>query len=388
MNAQWHLVTGEYPPQPGGVSDYTALVAHALAAAQADVHVWAPSVAEAGSLAAEGGVRVHRLPGRFGEDALRALGAGLDACPAPRTLVVQYVPHAFGGRGMNIRFCRWVQHRARETGDDVRVMFHEPYYPFGFWPPHRNVLALANRLMAVLLLSDARVAYVSTRAWERRLSRYAPRALRFAWLPIPASVPPVRDAARTAAWRARVAPIPGRRVVGHFGTYGALVSGLLRPTLELVLGERPEVQVCLIGPGGDAFAARLCAAHAEWRDRVTVVGRLAPADVSSCLAACDMAVQPYADGASGRRTTLMAALVNAVAVVTNRGAATEPDWADGDPVALAARGRPRLLADAVGRVLDDDALRGGLGAAGAALYARRFSIEHTVAMLTAGGGAT
>jgi hypothetical protein len=24
---RWHIITGEYPPQPGGVSDYTRLVA-------------------------------------------------------------------------------------------------------------------------------------------------------------------------------------------------------------------------------------------------------------------------------------------------------------------------------------------------------------------------
>ncbi len=27
----WHIVTGEYPPQPGGVSDYTEAVARGLA---------------------------------------------------------------------------------------------------------------------------------------------------------------------------------------------------------------------------------------------------------------------------------------------------------------------------------------------------------------------
>ena len=39
----WHIITGEYPPQPGGVSDYTRLVAEGLAAAGDAVTVWAPS---------------------------------------------------------------------------------------------------------------------------------------------------------------------------------------------------------------------------------------------------------------------------------------------------------------------------------------------------------
>lgn len=384
VTGSWHLITGEYPPQGGGVADYTALVARALVAAGADVHVWAPPMPAGAPADAANGVHVHRLSDSFGEGALRELSRGLDATVGPRTLVVQYVPHAFGARGMNLRFCRWVQHRARATRDDVRVMFHEPYYPFAFWPLHRNMLAVVNRIMAVLLLSDSRIAYVSTRAWERRLGRYAPRARRFVWLPIPASIPIVRDAARVAAWRARIAPQTGSRVVGHFGTYGALVSRLLEPVLALLLQQHADLLICLIGPGSEAFTRRLCANNAGWRERITSAGRLSAAEVSACLQACDVAVQPYADGASGRRTTLMAALVNGVSVVTNAGPATEAEWTEPDAVAFAPRPDPQAICDTVWRVVEDDALRARLALGGASLYARRFAITHTVKTLLAG----
>jgi hypothetical protein len=38
----WHILTGEYPPQPGGVSDYTRQLARALVDAGDSVEVWAP----------------------------------------------------------------------------------------------------------------------------------------------------------------------------------------------------------------------------------------------------------------------------------------------------------------------------------------------------------
>ena len=41
----WHILTCEYPPQTGGVSDYTFLVANGLASHD-EVHVWCPSVGE------------------------------------------------------------------------------------------------------------------------------------------------------------------------------------------------------------------------------------------------------------------------------------------------------------------------------------------------------
>ncbi len=380
----WHLISGEYPPQAGGVSDYTAVLARALAAAGCDVHVWAPEVE--GPEAGVSDVRVHRLPGGFTEAGLHALTTELDRLAGPRTILIQYVPQAFGARGMNVGFCRWVQHRARVCRDDVRVMFHEPFYPFSLWPPHRNVLALVNRVMAVLLLSDIRVAYVSTEAWQRRLRRYGPRARRFVWLPIASSIPRAVDGARIADWRVWLAQTPDTRVVGHFGTYGTLVTQLLHPALTELLSRNREVRVCLIGTGGEAFADRICADHADWRGRVAVTERLSPDEVAACLRACDVVLQPYADGASGRRTTLMAALVNGVPVVTSRGRATEPEWETGEAVVFADRAQPDALADAVVRLLDDPDRCRRVGAAGAALYTRRFAIARTVeALLTPGG---
>lgn len=387
MAGPWHIVTGEYPPQPGGVSDYTSAVARALAAAGDEVHVWVPVVAGASVRAHDGDVRIHGLADGFGERGLRALSAELDGMPGPRTVLVQYVPHAFGARGMNIRFSRWVQTRARHKRDDVRVMFHEPYYPFAAWPVHRNLLALANRLMAVLLLSDIRVAYVSTAAWQRRLSLYAPRMRRFEWLPIPSAIPSASDAGVVAVWRRRLLG-ESRWLVGHFGTYGGLVTRLLGPALSRLLEQRSDVALALVGPGGTAFADRLCTIRPAWRARITTTERLEANEVAACIRACDVMVQPYADGVSGRRTTLMAALVNAVAVVTNHGRATEPIWGTSGGVELCTRSGSAAMAGAVTRLLDDVEHRRRVGAAGADLYTSQFALAHTIALLRTDGRAS
>ena len=42
MTSELHIITPEYPPQPGGVSDYTAQVAEGLAQEGEEVHVWCP----------------------------------------------------------------------------------------------------------------------------------------------------------------------------------------------------------------------------------------------------------------------------------------------------------------------------------------------------------
>ena len=137
MNA-WHLITGEYPPQPGGVSDYTRLVAIELARAGDDVNVWAPACDFADPI--DEGVEVHRLPGHFGPRAIALLDRELNWNPG--RILVQYVPHAFGFKAMNFPFALWLYARRRTN---ITVMFHEVAYPVAASQPLKhNLLGAGN----------------------------------------------------------------------------------------------------------------------------------------------------------------------------------------------------------------------------------------------------
>ena len=70
MRNAWHLLTGEYPPSSGGVSDYTRALACELARRGLDVHVWCPSVA---SDEDDAFIRRHALPDSFGARTRRTL---------------------------------------------------------------------------------------------------------------------------------------------------------------------------------------------------------------------------------------------------------------------------------------------------------------------------
>jgi glycosyltransferase involved in cell wall biosynthesis len=370
----WHILSGEYPPRSGGIGDYTEILAHALAAEGPRVHVWAPADASN-----ERRVEVH--PAAFGREGLRRMDRDLDRFPAPRTLLVQYAPQAFGRRGMNVRFCRWALSRARR-GDQVRVMFHEPFVRFSLARPQRNVLAAATRLMAGLLLRAASVAYVSTPAWERLLRPLAPRGLGpMRWLPIPSTVPRVADPEAVAVLRARLgANRPGVHVVGHFGTYGGMIAPLLEPALLAVLAPPSTSVALLLGDGGPEFAERLRRVDPSLAGRVTAPGHLPREALSVHLQACDVAMQPYPDGVSARRTTAMAPLSNGVPLVSNAGPFTEPRWAAAG-IPLAPLPDAAELAAEVLNLLDDGDRRRRLSADGAAFYEREFSMRRTLAVL-------
>jgi glycosyltransferase involved in cell wall biosynthesis len=377
----WHLLTPEYPPDCGGVGDYTARLAAALAEAGDEVHVWHPRARQREAIAPSPRVSVHELPDRFG----RASRGVLDRAfiEMPGTILAQYVPSAYGLGGSNVPFCRWLL-RTRRTGADVRVMFHEPFFYFGLERPWRNALAVTQRLMATLLIRASRTLYLSTEKWFEYLAPFGPVA-DASVLPIPATLaidPPVSVVAR---WRDRLRG-DARIVIGHFGTYGDHVGGELRRVLPEIWRRLPDARVLLVGDGSREFAERI-GESTPARGRVAATGRLSATDAAAALRACDVLIAPFPDGATTRRTSLMAALTSGCAVVTTDGPLTETLWRESGAVALAPAGDAAPFAQEVKRLADDAALRAALGARGRRLYDERFDLAHTVGALRQAGTA-
>jgi glycosyltransferase involved in cell wall biosynthesis len=379
----WHIITCEYPPRVGGVSDYTRLVAEGLAAAGDRVNVWCPSsVGEAGEAAR--GVTVRRKLGEFRPADLRRAGRALDAFAAPRRLLVQWVPHGYGYRSMNVWFCLWLWARAFLRGDDVTLVVHEPFLAFGEGSRMQDAVALVHRLMTIVLLSSARRVWTTIPKWEECLRPYAlGRRVPFGWLPVPSAAHATASAEETAATRA-LYTTTGVPLVGHFGTYGGHVArALMRLLPRLLSEEESNCSVLLLGQGGEAMREELLRARADFEGRVHAAGTLPPEELSRHLAACDLLLQPYSDGVSARRTSAMAGLAHGLPVVTTSGALTEALWKESGAVALARAGDDDALLDEVRRLLAAPEERSRLSAAARALYRERFDLSHTIAALRA-----
>ena len=343
---------------PGGVADYTALLVEALGARGMVTRLW--------------DVRAPLIRAQLAE--------ALAIEPGP--VLLQYVPGVLGRRGANIGFCLWLR-SLRQKGTDVRVMFHEPYMYFTWHRPLQCALAVAQRLMAAVLLRASPVSYLSTERWRHYLAPYAPPANRFITLPIPTTIPPV-EPAEGSAWRARLSP--EGPLVGHFGTFGEHVATELAPALLTLLRERLNTRFVGIGRGSEDFVENLLRRAPDLAGRVKFTGTLPVREVAAVLAACDLVLQPYPDGVTTRRTSLMAPLAAGVAVVTSRGRLTESVWGATGAVALAPASDPAAHAAACIGLLGDERARRQLALRGRATYDTHFSMERTVDALLAGLG--
>jgi glycosyltransferase involved in cell wall biosynthesis len=378
--ARWHLITGEYPPIEGGISDYSALVAAGLASAGHEVHVWTTGIE--GSKLEPSGVTVHRSGQGWTGGDLARLGRMLDAFPEPRRLLVQYAPNAWGCKGMNLGFARWLVGRKRH-GDQITAMIHEVcYIPNSFDASLiRRILPFVQKPMARQVLAAANRVFVSTPRWADLLRPLDPVPGRtLSWLPVPSTIPVIEDRPGVEAIRHRLAP-GNETIVGSFGTFAnAIGEQLARLLPGLLVAETGRIGL-LIGRNSESFASRLIGEHPQLAGRLVATGGLDSEEISRHLQACDLMVQPYPDGICGRRTSFMAALAHGVAAISTEGAFTAPLWRESGAVALAPETDPDRFVTLALELLGDSQARAKLGSAGRDLYRSRFAIDRTIEAL-------
>ena len=371
---EWHIITCEYPPQIGGVSDYTASLSQVLRNEGQTVDVWSSGTDE--TLSAES--HVHRRLGNFDSASLTQVGRLLDQFPSPRTLLVQWVPHGYGYRSMNVGFCQWLAQRVRLRGDLLQLMVHEPFLEFrGI---RQSVVAAVHRKMVWTLLHAAERVWLSIPGWEPRLRPYSPSKLRMDWLPIPSSIPlaATQDSIRAVRGKLGNAPL----VIGHLGTYSSVICKMLEPIIVALLRSHPEVSFLMLGSGGDKARAAFLARSPDLSNRLFATGFLPSVELSPHLASCDLLIQPYPDGASSRRTSLMAGIAHGVPVLTTSGHLSESLWKNSGAVAIApARDRFALIEEAT-KLIDSHGERRRLRDAGMRLYREQFDWPRVVAALT------
>jgi len=376
--SSWHIITSEYPPDVGGVSDYTRQVAEGLARMGDEVHVWCPRAGEPSRVR---GVQIHPELGGIRPRDLRRLDALLEPFPAPRRLLVQWVPHGFGYHSMNVWFCLWLAKRAWR-GDEIELMIHEPYLEFRRGPVRHALMACVHRLMTIVLLGAARKVWISIPAWERLLRPYAlGRTVPMQWLPVPGCVAE-RSAASAAAVRLKYVA-DGQHLIGHFGSYGGAITSLLFERLPHIMEGTVTPSLLLLGAGSERFREALVERHPSWGARVHAAGYLSASDLGAHIAACDLFVQPYPDGITSRRTSAMACLSRGRPVVTTSGHLTEPLWAETRAVEIVEVGDTAAFSASVVSLLVHAHARAELGARGQQVYAERFSVTRIVNVLRA-----
>lgn len=280
------VVCPGYPDVPGGVNDHT-----------------------------------HRIIGSWsaGHDPVLALGNQESPATAVAewvsrgvsAVLIQYVPFLYARFGLS-RFPAAIARAARARGLRITLFVHEPWVP----PTRLPWLVLSplqrRQLLRLTQLVDAVVTAVP--AWRSLLGG----PVHLVYVGSSLGDPPA-DAPRLTS------PL----------VFSPFASGLSWPWIAAAvraIGADPP----LVLVGGDAATGRTHPATAaafdpawDWR------GRLPAAEALAVIAGAPLVLAPFADGATGRRSSLLASLSTGVPVISSSGHLYDPMFGEG-PVNIAA----------------------------------------------------
>ncbi len=371
----WHIITGEYPPQLGGVSDYTYQISQELAKEGEQVHVWSPDIGPAAfdqpavfhqpAAFHQEKAQVHALPRGYGFRWLRQLDRQLRSYKGPRNILIQYVPHMYGWKSMNLAFCWWI---FRQRKQKVCVMFHEVAFPFRSGQPLRHsLLAAVHRAMAWSILRSVRHSFTSTEPYLALLRNLGNSRTPIGMLRICSNVP--MESYRSEGADHRDEDRRGAFTVGIFSNFSPELRTTLEPAIGAIL-ENPRISVALLGPG-ESFRKSLAQQFPQAADRIATTGRLHVTQIGKHMRSCDALLQLYPDGASAARGTLIAALASGVPVVTTAGPDTDRLLLESGAM-LFSEGSQQSIRDAVELLRETPARARELGARALRLYSESF----------------
>jgi glycosyltransferase involved in cell wall biosynthesis len=368
------LITGEYPPDQGGVGDFTHELGQSLASLGYDIHVitHASRREQGAGGKSQGALTAHRVIEHWGWGCWGQIVALAEALSLD-VLNVQYQAAAYDMHpAINV-----VPGRERPL---VVATFHDLKVPYLFpkaGPVRRWVVhALARRSDGAIVTNREDYVQLEKKVNSKRLSL----------IPIGSNIPPNpppgydRDAERE-----RWGVGPDDLLLGYFGFLNESKGGeeLVR-ALALLVERGLPAHLLMVGgqvgssdPTNRAYADRVkrLIADLDITGYVHWSGYARPSLVSAGLLATDVCVLPYRDGVSFRRGTLHACLAHGRAVVTVRPRIDLPEVRDGKNMLLADPRDPRGLAEAVQRLAADPDLRARLEA-GAEALAAEFAWER------------
>jgi hypothetical protein len=300
--------------------------------------------------------------------------------PANARIFLQWVPHGFGYKSLNIIFVLWVAWRVLVKKNKLWLMVHEPFLEFG-GSFRVKFAALVHRGMIWILLYLTSRAFASNRKWIEKISKWKPRNLFIEILPVPSTILGMRRLEKIWFPRCDDLVVWEEKPIGHLGTFGHNTIRYLQKIIPIILRKNKRSSFLLIGKGSCEFRMRLLLNCPELADKVEATGLLENDDMVKRVADCSVMLQVCEGGISFRNTSVMAALSLAKPLVANSGQFTEVEWFQWPSVNLCRDDDFDGLIGSVNNLLGNpkDALRKGLK--NLEIYQEYFSKERLIDVL-------
>jgi glycosyltransferase involved in cell wall biosynthesis len=345
------MISGQYPPERGGIGDYTRCLANALV----DINQAVLLVVPEGSDLSDTKAPLAGVVSHWGWSALNAVVRLLGQTQAD-WLHIQYQTNIYNSHPAICLLPAFLRMRGWPGG--VAVTFHDLQKPYLF--------PKAGRIRDLLLTQLAHSATVAIAADSgdvlnlQNMRAHVKQILIGSAIPADDRIEPEKLKSFRETYQ-----IPADALlIGHFGTAGGLDTlvnafAQIAEGVLLLIGKRkpsgPQDRVHVMQAVPDATISLIEKRGVS--DRVRWTGYLPASDVALALAASDVLALPYPTGASLRRSGMIAVLAQGAAVITTTPRHPMPGLIDGLHLLTVPPGDAAALAQAIMQVASTPDLR-------------------------------
>ncbi len=379
------VISGAPPHQHEAVGDFAWLLACRLAD-DASVTVIAPAAAASQSPNGDrrapdgnGAVTLHSIAPGWGPAAIDDVSRLIDRL-RPDLLLAHFAPTLYGWRGLKPFFALAVRRLGRRV--PIVTVAHEFFAPVGR-SLRTSAYGYGHRLLFQAMVAGSRKLVVTTPYVLKELQeRFPARAGDIACIPVSATIPvaALTDAERRAV-RAELDVADDEVMISAFAPELEASTVAIARLFRIGLGAAPRARLVALGRYGAPFRAAV--SDPAMLSRLIVRGPIDDEGAARMLAASDLYVVMPLDGASSRRTSLMAGLANGVPTIAADGVLTDRGLRESGAVYLVRGMREADELAGIRRLFVDAAAREALARAGRAYYDRYFSWDVVARQYTA-----
>ena len=303
------LVTGEYPPMQGGIGAHCHMLASTLVQQGHDVSIFSRD----GTTESNTNIALHSPIKTWNIGGLRQL----NSWAMEQELDVINLHFQTAAFDMS----PWIHFASRFVGEiPIITTFHDLRVPYLF--PKAGKL----RNWMVMHLARSSTAVIATNHEDfQQLASIPNKAI----IPIGSSIPtqPPNDYNRDT-WRNNLGLNEDAYLVAHFGfiNHSKGIEHLLQATTNLLAEGIPIHLVMIGGTTGSSDASNVAYVNTvenqittlDLNNKIFWTGYVDAEQVSAYLDCADVIALPFRDGASYRRSSLMAAIEHACAITTTQ----------------------------------------------------------------------
>lgn len=378
----WHLFTAEYPPQKSGVGLYTKGLANALYTAGYKITVHTSKEknktieSEINKYTSE--FQLLRYIDNWDKNKLDTYIHKSNFSNETNRLffhISKGMTSKSDLKGIEI----WLKEK-RTQGFEIWTMIHDlsPKLKCNnilFWIKHRKFLKV--------FIKNSDQILVASDLWSQSVEKMITRKnKKVSYLPVSSAVPMNTNKQNVANIR-NAFTSDNSIIIGSFGSFSesAILSEYVS-NIPNLLHKHPEAIWLCLGRESEDFCKHLKREFPEVANRISYTGELNPEALSIHIQACDILFQPYPEGVTTKRSSLMVGLAHGKPIVTSYGKKTEDIWKKSEILLLGQWNSPGSMYQLLDRLLNDKDLKIRLSENARKFYRENFSLEQTVKVIT------